>query len=274
MAEAEEFPALSSAARSCDVDTLRRLLSEGVNVDHTMSYYNCRATPLQLACSGGMINGNPVVSIEDRVACVKLLIEHGALVDAGAPGNPGESTARGTNVTPLMHAAYGGHLDIVKILLSAGADVNVLCNSFSGLRYSTLIMAMISYQASGRRDPKECDAIVETLVRAGVDVNPPEMAGLVAMDMAIAHGRRRIWPLLLRAGAILGPVDKSVTPQNYDTHRTHPYLLKIDAAVGFKAYEKAHRTKLLATFTPKFTHLVPPELVPIIVEFSFHVGFY
>ena len=41
-----------------------------------------------------------------------------------------------------------------------------------------------------------------------------------------------------------------------------------------QAYEKAHRTKLLATFVPKFTHLVPKELVPLIVEFSFHVGFY
>ena len=40
------------------------------------------------------------------------------------------------------------------------------------------------------------------------------------------------------------------------------------------ADEKAHRTKLLATFVPKFTHLVPKELVPLIVEFSFHVGFY
>ena len=49
---------------------------------------------------------------------------------------------------------------------------------------------------------------------------------------------------------------------------------KIETAGGWKAYEKAHRTKLLATFVPKFTHLVPKELVPLIVEFSFHVGFY
>ena len=38
--------------------------------------------------------------------------------------------------------------------------------------------------------------------------------------------------------------------------------------------KKAHRMRLLATFTPKFTHLVPEELVPLIVDFSFHVGFY
>ena len=61
---------------------------------------------------------------------------------------------------------------------------------------------------------------------------------------------------------------------DYDEHRAHPYLRKIETAGGWKAYEKAHRTKLLATFVPKFTHLVPKELVPLIVEFSFHVGFY
>ena len=94
------------------------------------------------------------------------------------------------------------------------------------------------------------------------------------MDFSIGHGRRRIWPVLLRAGAIVPTGENDDRPPNYNTHRAHPYLRKLDAAGGFKAYEKAHRTKLLATFTPKFTHLVPPELVPIIVEFSFHVGFY
>ena len=62
--------------------------------------------------------------------------------------------------------------------------------------------------------------------------------------------------------------------EDYTTNRAHPYLRKIETAGGWKAYEKAHRTKLLATFVPKFTHLVPKELVPLIVEFSFHVGFY
>ena len=62
--------------------------------------------------------------------------------------------------------------------------------------------------------------------------------------------------------------------EDYTRNRAHPYLRKIETAGGWKAYEKAHRTKLLATFVPKFTHLVPKELVPLIVEFSFHVGFY
>ena len=94
----------------------------------------------------------------------------------------------------------------------------------------------------------------------------------------IADRDRCLWPVLLRGGAILPP---RVNPNNgnagfqaWNNQLARPYLEKIEAAGGWKAYEKAHRAKLLATFAPKFTHLLPPELVPIIVEFSFHIGFY
>ena len=94
------------------------------------------------------------------------------------------------------------------------------------------------------------------------------------MEFAIIYGGRRIWPLLLRGGSILPIGVNPRRPPDYDIHRTHPYLQKIDAAGGWEAYEKAHRTRLQAIFAPKFTHLVPPELVARILEFSFHIGFY
>ena len=266
--------ALSSAARGGHVHVLRRLLSGGVGVDHVCEYDGTGIdngfclTPLQHVCkSGGRKN------LEGRVACVKLLIERGACVDAGAPGNPGQSTDTHTNLTPLMYAVGGGYLDIVKMLLSAGADVNVLCSSRmdQGFQSSALTMAAFSYT---RVDPRDTDAIVEALLRAGADASPPLWHGRTIMDFSIGHGRRRIWPVLLRAGAIVPTGENDDRPPNYNTHRAHPYLRKLDAAGGFKAYEKAHLTQLLAIFVPKFTHLVPPELVPLIVEFSFHVGFY
>ena len=266
--------ALSSAARGGHVHVLRRLLSGGVGVDHVCEYDGTGIdngfclTPLQHVCkSGGRKN------LEGRVACVKLLIERGACVDAGAPGNPGQSTDTHTKVTPLMYAAVRGYLDIVKMLLSAGADVNVLCSSRmdQGFQSSALTMAAFSYT---RVDPRDTDAIVEALLRAGADASPPLWHGRTIMDFSIGHGRRRIWPVLLRAGAIVPTGENDDRPPNYNTHRAHPYLRKLDAAGGFKAYEKAHLTQLLAIFVPKFTHLVPPELVPLIVEFSFHVGFY
>ena len=280
-----DLPLLALAARGCDVVTLRGLLSAGLDVDHvcrsggddsdwrTGSEGGYCLTPLQHACKSGMNSGGE--KLDRRVACVKLLVEHGACVDAGAPGNPGQSTETHSSLTPLMYAAFSGDLDIVKMLISAGGDVNALIPpDRGGPAMSTLLMAAMSYQAAGQNDPKNCDAVIETLLRAGADANPPDMTRTPFMKMAIRHGRRRIWPLLLRAGAIMPTDGNSYRPPNYDTHRAHPYLQKIETAGGFKAYEKAHRTKLLATFTPKFTHLVPPELVPIIVEFSFHVGFY
>ena len=42
---------------------------------------------------------------------------------------------------------------------------------------------------------------------------------------------------------------------------------------GFKAYEKAHRQRLTATFLPKFPSL-PAEIVSHIVSFGFNCGCY
>ena len=96
------------------------------------------------------------------------------------------------------------------------------------------------------------------------------------IEWAIAHDLRRLWPILFRGGAVIPNNDDFAAWafEDYTTNRAHPYLRKIETAGGWKAYEKAHSTKLLATFVPKFTHLVPKELVPLIVQFSFHVGFY
>ena len=114
-----DFPALCSAARNCDVDALRELLSAGVSVDHV-----CRAggdelgggfclTALQHVCKSGMNSGK---KFEGKVACVKLLIEHGACLDAGAPGKPGQNAYDANthldNLTPLMYAAICGDLDM------------------------------------------------------------------------------------------------------------------------------------------------------------------
>ena len=104
-----------------------------------------------------------------------------------------------------------------------------------------------------------------------------EFGGKTLMEWAIQRRHRRLWPVLLRGGSILPPPGEN--PFNwpgasYNTERADPYLQRIDAAGSWEAYEKAHRAALQAIFAPKFTHLVPPELVARIVEYSFHIGFY
>ena len=51
------------------------------------------------------------------------------------------------------------------------------------------------------------------------------------------------------------------------------YRAQVSAAGGFPAYEKAHRTRLVATFAPKFSRL-PNEVVGVVMMFYAHVGFY
>ena len=51
------------------------------------------------------------------------------------------------------------------------------------------------------------------------------------------------------------------------------YRAKVAAAGSWTAYEKAHRARLTKTFVPKFPQL-PAEIVPTIVAYAFHTGWY
>ena len=52
------------------------------------------------------------------------------------------------------------------------------------------------------------------------------------------------------------------------------YFQKMRAAGSFQNYERDHLNAIAATFAPKFTRLLPPELVRRVVEYAFHVGDY
>ena len=70
-------------------------------------------------------------------------------------------------------------------------------------------------------------------------------------------------PIFLRAGA---------NPHTAQT--TTVYLQKVITAGNFRAYERNHLNALVTTFAPKFSHLLPPELVRRVIEYAFHAGDY
>ena len=76
------------------------------------------------------------------------------------------------------------------------------------------------------------------------------------------NGRRRVFPLLLAAGATI------------PSETTNPYLRKVAAAGGFKAYEKAHRQALATKFAAKAFPRLPTDVAAQVVAFAFHVGYY
>ncbi len=285
--------AISKAAHALDADSLRRELAAGVAVD--LLSMPGGQTPLQLACH--VMNAMVVYQrgkteeafLEwaaepaerrrvidegidaDRLACAALLLEH------GASPNPG-----GVQFPPLIDAVAQGSLALVNMFLAAGSDVTVLSSppAIGQNVCSPLTMAVISYCYALQGGPqvllrRDHIAIADALLKAGADANPPEINERTLMEWTIGGGHHRLWPVLLRGGSILPPPgENTLNWASYDTHRAHPYLRKIDAAGSWAAHEKAHRAALQAIFAPKFTHLVPPELVARIVEYSFHLGFY
>ena len=86
------------------------------------------------------------------------------------------------------------------------------------------------------------------------------------MDIAIHFRRQNMKRHLLRAGARFDA--RTIDKEGFWC----PYLQKVSAAGGFPAYEKAHRARLVATFVPKLR--VPADVVPLVVDFWAHVGFY
>ena len=50
------------------------------------------------------------------------------------------------------------------------------------------------------------------------------------------------------------------------------YLRKVAAAGGYRNYERAHLKDLSGIFVPKFSRVLPPEMVRRVVEYAFDVG--
>ena len=79
------------------------------------------------------------------------------------------------------------------------------------------------------------------------------------------RSRRRLVPILLRAGAALPAASLSSLILIRDcatpfAHKTNAYIQKVIAAGGFGRYQRNQLNALAATFAPHFAHHLPPEM--------------
>ena len=202
---------LHDAAALGDVAALRAALAAGADVETRMTGNGVTRTPLARA-----VNPRITISEKRRTACVRALLLAGASPSAPITGRSGGSWM------PLHDAAFLSLYTVCRLLLDAGADVNVLSN-------------------------------------LAVNDSPLTYAA------ATQHTRnQRVIALFLSRGAVDGP---SVDPMSRSL-----YLRKIRAAGSFAVYEKQHRAKLVAMLAPKLGHLLPPELVSVVITFWAPVG--
>ena len=246
-----------AAGRAFDAEALRRELAAGVDPDAVLLHDAVVLDRLTCPPFSG-------ARIRERLECIAVLLEAGASVDKLVyPGaDCGGMRARGTL---LWHAVGNRHAPpeyhaVIVTLLEAGADPNF--DPFRpGVGYSVLANAA----ACGRADT------VKTLISAGaVDLDRALEAAITFYEHRA--GGLRICTLLLRAGAAL-PAAWTLRYATYDQRIARAYIERIRAAGGFKAYETAHRQRLMAIYAPKFPHL-PTDMLGRVLEYSYNVGGY
>ena len=235
------------AADRADVETLRRLLAAGLSpdaeYDGTPVVWNGK-TPLLTLCIAWHDDAG------DRVGCFKLLRDAGANLEA---------TDR-LGRTPLHCAATAGKPDLLSLLIQAGVNVEAVD------RYANAT-ALHDAASSSERGVVDC---VELLLAAGADMDARDNLGRRPFDIALSTDKRRMWPVFLRAGAEVPTT--MITRLSVHVPVTHPYIVRVRNAGGFKKYEKAHITRITAILAP--TPRLPPEMVRKIVEFWLHAGYY
>ena len=233
---------IHDAAAKGDADALRQELERGWTPDQVGPH---GLAPLHFAASCGASRGE-----DNQLACVSLLIDAGANVSA--------ASSHCNNMTALMYAAVGERPTLVAALLNAGADVN----HRDGTGWTALHYAMFN-------DSADCTHL---LIKAGAAMDARCGDGMTPLDLCISgchlddaagsNRQLRLYSVLLRSGAAL--------PAETDD----AYIRKVIAAGSFQNYERAHLNAIAATFAPKFSHLLPPELVRRVAEYAFHVGDY
>eukprot|EP00953_Heterococcus_sp_UTEX-ZZ885_P016296 9167-Heterococcus_DN1.PRE.5 len=145
------------------VGALKALLAAGADVNGGLQAGDVlplNGTPLHAA-----VNANDGKDVATQQQMVKLLLEHGADVDA----------CNCCGQTPLMLAALDGSAEMASMLLAAGASVSTVCTQWrkTALHYATELCKIEALQV---------------LLDNGADATAADVDGVVQLHGACRHG--------------------------------------------------------------------------------------
>lgn len=161
---ARGFTTLLLAARDGDLETVKREVAAGADVNHRAKN---GMTALVLASTKG------------HAEIVRVLLGASADVSAGSEG-----------FTALHNAAFKGNTEVIRQLLHAGANVNA--RTAPKFLQSTPLQAAVDGNHF---------AAAKMLVAAGADVNTKDELGLTPLMGAAHNGNAELVELLLAHGA-------------------------------------------------------------------------
>src|SRR6476619_5885727 len=124
-----------------------------------------------------------IAAVANDLAMLRIALEGG--------GNAKAVTSR-YDGTALIAAAHLGHVDIVRMLIAAGAPLDHVNN----LQWTALIESIVL--GDGGKNPTET---LRALIGAGANVNIPDGSGSTPLKLAKNRGYREMIAILERSGA-------------------------------------------------------------------------
>ncbi|XP_075165700.1 protein fem-1 homolog B isoform X2 [Haematobia irritans] len=115
--------------------------------------------------------------------------------------------------SPLRAACYAGRLDIVKYLIDHGADVNL------GNKYNNTCIMIAAYKGHTQ--------VVDTLLKNGANPNDQALCGATALHYAAECGHYDVCRLLLDHGARLQENEYGLNPVLNAAERTQEEIVKL-----------------------------------------------
>jgi ankyrin repeat protein len=200
-AEVRAYQGLHAAAAAGNVVEIDRLLAAGADREardgndrtplHVAVYREQREAARLLLAKGANANAFDrqrydvvtIAAVADDVPTLKLVLEGGA--SAKNVTSPYDGTA-------LIAAAHLGHVEVVQVLIKAGAPLDHVNN----LTW-TALMESIVLGDGGKRHIQTLRA----LVQAGANVNIPDRAGITPLAHARGRGYKEMAQILEKAGA-------------------------------------------------------------------------
>jgi len=176
----------------------------------------------------------PWMVTTDPLPLIKKLLDAGANPNALVNNTPRARMRAGSPrivfATPLMRAAFSGDLELVKLLLSYGADPTIVSKDGETMVSAAAGLGFIQGYSKGK-PPAERLETVKLFVELGADVNAADDYGITPLMVAANMGDVSIIQFLIDHGADLGAYDLGKKNDGAFGASVEP-LMPVDYAIG------------------------------------------
>jgi ankyrin len=198
----------------------------------------------------------PWMVTADPLPLIKKMLDAGADPNALVNNTPRARMRAGSPrivfANALMRAAFSGDLELVKLLLSYGADPKVISSDGETMVSAAAGLGFIQGYSKGRT-PAERLEVVKLFVELGADVNQADDFGITPLMVAGNMGDTAIIQYLVDQGADLAAYDLGKKNDGAFGASVEP-LMPVDYAIG------------VGTFVPNNAVIIHEEAVALMFK--------